>query len=54
MWPAGYAARLDQGRGELFDGTGYIVAAEGGVIQDRLSGGVGSDGAFHVCRVARD
>ncbi len=54
VWPSGYAARLDQGRGELFDPKGYIVAAEGSVIQERLSGGLGADGAFHVCTVARD
>lgn len=53
-WPHGYAARLNQGRGELYDPAGYLVAAEGQSIQERFFGSPGSDGAFHVCRVARD
>jgi hypothetical protein len=54
VWPAGYAARLDQGRGGLYNPTGYLVAAEGQNIQERFYGSPGADGAFHVCRVTRD
>jgi hypothetical protein len=53
-WPAGYAARLNLGRGELYDPAGYLVAAEGQSIQERFFGAPGADGVFHVCRVARD
>jgi hypothetical protein len=54
VWPAGYAARLDQGRGGLYDAAGYLVAAEGASIQERFFGARGGDGSVHVCRVARD
>ena len=54
VWPAGYTARLDQGRGELYDGAGYLVAVAGETIQDRFFGAPSGDGAFHVCRVAGD
>jgi hypothetical protein len=54
VWPAGYAARLDQGRGGLYDATGYLVAAEGAPIQERFFAATSGDGAVHVCRVARD
>ncbi len=53
-WPAGYTGRLDQGHGALFDPTGYLVARTGETIQDRFFGATSADGAFHVCRVARD
>jgi hypothetical protein len=54
VWPAGYAARLDQGRGGLYDSTGYLVAREGESIQERFFGPLAGDGAVHVCHVARD
>jgi hypothetical protein len=54
VWPAGYAARLDQGRGGLYDGAGYLVATEGETIQERFFGAPSGDGAVHVCRVAGD
>jgi hypothetical protein len=53
-WPAGYAAREDQGRGGVYDPNGYLVAREGENLQDRFYGSAGADGVFHVCRVARD
>jgi hypothetical protein len=54
VWPAGYAAREDQGRGGLYDPTGYLVAWEGENLQERFFGSAGSDGTFHVCKIARD
>lgn len=54
VWPAGYAAREDQGRGGLYDPTGYLVAQEGENLQERFFGSTGGDGAFHVCMIARD
>jgi hypothetical protein len=54
VWPAGYSAREDQGRGGLYDTTGYLVAWEGENLQERFFGSAGSDGTFHVCRIARD
>ena len=53
VWPAGYAAREDQGRGGLYDPTGYLVAQEGENLQERFFGSA-SDGTFHVCKIARD
>ncbi len=53
-WPAGYAGRLDQGHGGLYDGAGYLVAAAGETIQERFFGAPSGDGEFHVCRVAGD
>jgi hypothetical protein len=54
VWPAGYAAREDQGRGGLYDPTGYLVAREGQNIQERFFGSAAADGTFHVCKIARD
>jgi hypothetical protein len=54
VWPAGYAAREDQGRGGLYDTTGYLVAQEGENLQERFFGSAGSDGTFHVCKIASD
>jgi hypothetical protein len=54
VWPAGYAAREDQGRGGLYDPTGYLVAREGQNIQERFFGSAAADGTFHVCRIVRD
>jgi hypothetical protein len=54
VWPAGYAAREDQGRGGLYDPTGYLVAWEGENLQERFFGSAAADGSFHVCRIARD
>jgi len=54
-WPAGYAARDDQGHGGVYDPDGYLVAQTGETIQERFFGSVGADGVvFHICRVARD
>lgn len=53
-WPAGYAAREDQGIGGLYDPTGYVVARENQNILERFYGAPGSDGTFHVCRITRD
>lgn len=50
VWPSGWAAwRLD-GRGELVDRDGAVVAREGDIIHDRFGGG-GGDGTFHVCAI---
>jgi hypothetical protein len=50
VWPSGWAAwRLD-GRAELVDRDGTVIAREGDVIHDRFGGG-GGDGAFHVCAI---
>ncbi len=54
VWPAGYAARLDQGHGGLYDGAGYLVATAGEPIQERFFGAASADGKIHVCRVAGD
>ncbi len=54
VWPAGYAAREDQGRGGLYDPAGYLVAQEGENLQERFFGSAAGDGAFHVCRIAGD
>jgi len=57
VWPAGYAAREYQGRGGLYDPTGYLVAWEGENLQERFFGSGGSGGSggpFRVCKIARD
>lgn len=54
VWPAGYAGRLDQGHGGLYDGRGFLVAVAGETVQERYFGSTAPDGAFHVCRVAGD
>lgn len=53
-WPNGYAARLNQGRGELYGVRGFLVAVENDNIQERFYGAAGADGVFHICKVARD
>ena len=53
-WPSGYAAREDQGRGGLYDPTGFLVAQEGENLQERFYGSAAPDGTFHVCRIAGD
>jgi hypothetical protein len=54
VWPSGYAARDDQGRGGLYDPSGYLVAQEGENLQERFFGAADAHGTFHVCRIARD
>lgn len=54
VWPAGYAGRLDQGHGGLYDTRGFLVAVAGETVQERYFGSLAPDGAFHVCRVAGD
>jgi hypothetical protein len=54
VWPAGYAASEDQGRGGLYDPTGYLVAQEGENLQERFFGSTAPDGTFHVCKITRD
>lgn len=50
-WPSGWAAwRLD-GRAELVDRDGLVVAREGDVLEDRFGGGLGDDDAFVVCSI---
>lgn len=49
VWPSGWAAWRLEGRAELVDRDGTVVAREGEVIEDRFGGGVGLDDAFHVC-----
>jgi len=51
VWPSGWAAWSLEGRGELVDRDGAVVAREGEVIHDRFGGGVSDDGAFHVCAI---
>lgn len=50
MWPSGWAAWRIDGRGELVDRDGAVVAREGDIIHDRFGGG-GGDGTFHVCAI---
>ena len=49
VWPSGWAAWREDGRGVLRDRDGAFIAYEGDTIQDRFGGGVGLDDAFHVC-----
>ena len=51
VWPSGWAAWLLAGRAELVDRDGSVIAREGEVIPARFGGGVGADGAFHVCAI---
>lgn len=46
-WPQGYSARTVNGRGELLDPTGRVVAVAGDDI--RVGGGFGEDGVFGAC-----
>lgn len=49
VWPTGWAAwRLD-GRAELVGRDGTVIAREGDVIENRFGGGMGDDGAAHIC-----
>jgi hypothetical protein len=48
VWPAGWSARRIDGRGELLDPAGRVVALEGELFGG-YGGGIGTDGAFHVC-----
>ena len=51
VWPHGFAARLVDGRGALFDDWGSQLASEGDVFDGTLGGGVGTDDLFHICSV---
>jgi hypothetical protein len=48
VWPAGWAAWRVDGRAELVNRDGTVVGREGEIVSS-FGGGVGSDGAFHVC-----
>ena len=48
VWPAGFGARLLNGRAELVTPGGRVFAREGDVLQ-YLYGGVGEDGQFLIC-----
>jgi hypothetical protein len=48
VWPSGFAAWRVGGRSVVADPWGNVVGREGGVL-DSLSGGEGSDDAFHIC-----
>jgi hypothetical protein len=48
VWPGGFAAWRRDGRAELADPWGNVIAREGDVL-DTLSGGLGDDGRFHIC-----
>jgi hypothetical protein len=48
VWPAGWAAWRVDGRAELANRDGTVVGREGETVSG-FGGGVGSDGAFHVC-----
>lgn len=47
-WPSGYGAWSLDGRAEIADPWGAIVAHEGDVL-DRLGGGWDASGRFHIC-----
>jgi len=50
VWPSGWVAWRIDGRAELVDRDGGIIAREGEVIEARYGGGE-VDGAFHVCHI---
>jgi hypothetical protein len=50
VWPSGFAAWREAGRGTLIGRDGTVVGREGDVLEG-LSGGSGTDDLFHVCIV---
>lgn len=50
IWPHGFTARLVNGKGELLDPSGTVVAVEGDTLSD-IAGGIGADPVFGVCSV---
>jgi hypothetical protein len=50
VWPHGFSARLVDGKGELLDPDGRVIAREGDVIAD-IGGGMFSHDTFSVCSV---
>jgi hypothetical protein len=50
VWPTGWAAWRLGGRAELVSHDGRVIGREGEVLSG-FGGGVGTDGAFHVCVV---
>jgi hypothetical protein len=51
VWPSGWAAWRMDGRAELVDRNGSVIAREGDVIENRFGGGTSDDGAIHVCTI---
>lgn len=49
-WPSGWTARVTNGRAELIEPFGRVFAREADVISNRLTGGIGVDGVFSICR----
>jgi hypothetical protein len=50
IWPSGWAAWRVAGRAELVSRDGTLIGHEGDLIEG-FGGGVGIDGAFHVCEI---
>ncbi len=49
VWPTGWAAWRVDGRAELVDRFGSVIAREGDVIENQFGGAAGDDGAIHIC-----
>jgi hypothetical protein len=48
VWPSGFAAWRADGTAVVVGPYGNVIAREGDV-RDDLSGGYGTDDAFHIC-----
>ena len=51
VWPTGWAAWRVDGRAELVERFGSVIAREGDVIENQFGGAAADDGSIHICIV---